>query len=188
MKTTRVRNDLFDASQGFDRGRPVWVFALWQLIKWMFFRTIFPWPSALKVWLLRVFGAEVGAGVCIKPQVNIHLPWKLELGDHAWIGEEAFILNFEPVKIGAHACISQRAFLCGGNHDFRDPAMCYRNAPIVIGAGAWIGAQVFVASGVTIGDEAVVTAGSVVTQNMPAGMICGGNPCVPIKARWPADR
>jgi acetyltransferase-like isoleucine patch superfamily enzyme len=39
-----------------------------------------------------------------------------------------FILNFEPVTIGAHACLSQRAFLCGGNHDYRDPTFRYRNA------------------------------------------------------------
>lgn len=184
MSPPRVRNDLFDARLGFERGRPVVVFALWQVVKWAFFKTTFPWPSGLKVWALRAFGARVGVGVCIKPRVNIHLPWKLEIGDHAWIGEEAFILNFEPVVIGAHACVSQRAFLCGGNHDYRDPAMKYRNGPIVIGAGAWVGAQGFVAPGVRIGDEAVVTACSVVLRDLPAGMICSGNPCVPVKARW----
>lgn len=185
MNTMRVRNDDFDAAVGFSRGRSVVVFALWQLIKWAFFKTGLPWPSAMKVWLLRLFGAKVGRGVCIKPQVNIHLPWKLEVGDYAWLGEEAFILNFEPIKVGAHACISQRAFLCGGNHDYRDPAMSYRNGPITIGDGVWVGAQVFVAPGVTIAQEAVITAGSVVLKDMPKAMVCSGNPCVPIRERWP---
>jgi putative colanic acid biosynthesis acetyltransferase WcaF len=134
--------------------------------------------------MLRWFGAKVGQGVYIKPRVNIHLPWKLAIGDHTWIGEEVFILNFEPVTIGEHCCISQRAFLCTGNHDYRDPAMSYRNAPITIGPGAWVGAQVFVAPGVTVGSEAVVTAGSVVVTDLPAAMVCSGNPCAPRKPRW----
>lgn len=184
MSASRVRNDLFDRRSGFDRGRSTLIFALWQLVKWAFFKTIFPWPYGLKVALLRLFGAQVGQGVCIKPQVNIHLPWKLVIGDHVWIGEDAFILNFEPVKIGSHACISQRAFLCGGNHDYRDTSMRYRNGPIVVCDGAWIGAQVFVAPGVTVGVDAVATAGSVVTKDLPAAMICAGNPCVPVKPRW----
>ena len=181
---SRVRNVLFDAGVGYVRGRSVPVFAAWQLVKCIFFKPVFPWPSAVKVGLLRLFGAQVGQGVCIKPQVNIHLPWKLSIGDHAWIGEEAFLLNFEPLSIGSNSCISQRAFLCGGNHDYRDPAMKYRNGPITIGDGAWVGAQVFVGPGVAIGVDAVVTAGSIVTKGLPEGQVCSGNPCVPVKARW----
>ncbi|SDS46538.1 WcaF family extracellular polysaccharide biosynthesis acetyltransferase [Opitutus sp. GAS368] len=180
----RVRNDQFDPTKGLDRGRPRWVEAIWYLAKCVFFLSAFPWPSGWRVALLRRFGARIGQGVYIKPRVNIHFPWKLMVGDYSWIGEEAFILNFEPVAIGAHACISQRAFLCTGNHDFRDPAMTYRNAPITVGDGAWIGAQCFVGPGVTVGDEAVATAGSIVTGDLPAGMICAGHPCAPVKPRW----
>jgi putative colanic acid biosynthesis acetyltransferase WcaF len=131
-----------------------------------------------------LFGARIGKGVVIKPQVKIHFPWKLTVGDFTWIGEEVFILNFEPITIGAHCCLSQRAFLCGGDHDYRQPNMPYRNGPIVVEDGAWIGAQVFVARDVTIGAEAVITAGSVVTQPQPPRMICGGYPCIPLKTRW----
>lgn len=62
--------------------------------------------------------------------------------------------------------------------------MPYRNQPITVEAGAWVGAQVFVVPGVTIGTEAVITAGSVVTKSQPARMVCGGNPSIPIKPRW----
>jgi len=183
--TTKVRNDLFDARQGLDRGRPKLVEALWYLVKCVLFLTPLPYPSAIKRTVLRWFGARVGAGVVLKPRVNIHFPWKLSIGDHSWIGEEVFILNFEPVTIGSHCCISQRVFLCTGNHDYRQPNMPYRNAPIFVEAGAWVGAQSYVAPGVTIGSEAVVGAGSVVTKNLPPGMMCTGNPCVPRKSRWP---
>jgi putative colanic acid biosynthesis acetyltransferase WcaF len=181
---SRVRNDQFDATRGLDRGRSSIVEAVWYLVKWVFFLSAFPWPSPLRCRLLRVFGATVGAGVYIKPRVNVHFPWKLTIGDHAWIGEEAFFLNFEPVAIGPHACISQRTFLCTGNHDYRDPTMPYRNRPIEIGAGAWIGAQCFVGPGVHVGVDAVATAGSVVVKNLPAGMVCSGNPCVAVNPRW----
>lgn len=181
---TRIRNDLFDGRPDLDRGRSRWIEALWYLIKCAFFLSALPWPGALKLALLRAFGAKVGAGVYIKPRVNIHFPWKLEIGEHTWIGEEVFLLNLEPISIGAHCCISQRAFLCTGNHDFTQPAMPYRNRPIRIEDGAWIGAQVFVGPGVSVGSEAVVAAGSVVTRTLPAGMRCAGNPCAVIAPRW----
>jgi putative colanic acid biosynthesis acetyltransferase WcaF len=181
---TRVRNDLFDAAKGFDRGRPKPVEAVWYLLKCAFFLSPLPFPSRFKCAILRAFGAKVGQGVVLKPRINIHFPWKLSIGDHAWIGEEVFILNLEPVSLGSHCCVSQRAFICTGNHDYRRPDMAYRSQPIVIQDGAWVGAQVFVSPGVTIGTDAVVAAGSVVTRSLPAEMVCAGNPCVPVKPRW----
>ena len=179
----RVRNDLFTA-EGLDRGRPFFIEALWYLFKVALFLNPLPIPSALKCQVLRCFGARVGTGVIIKPRVNIYFPWKLTIGNHAWIGEEVFILNLEPVSIGDHSCISQRAFLCTGNHDYRRPNMPFRNQPITIEPGAWVGAQVFVSPGVIIGSEAVIAAGSVVTRNQPRAMVCAGNPCASIKKRW----
>lgn len=183
MKQTRL--DQFEASAGLDRGRSKWIEGLWYLTKCCFFLSPLPWPSGFKCRLLRLFGAKVGKGVVIKPRVNIHFPWKLEVGDWVWLGEEVFLLNFESIRIGSQCCVSQRAFLCTGNHDFRDPAFSYRNAPIVVEEGAWVGAQVFVGPGVTLGEGCVVTAGSVVTKDQPAGMICSGNPCHSLKKRWP---
>lgn len=181
---TRVRNDRFDPRRGLDRGRPRWVEAAWYLVKCALFLTALPVPGSVKRGALRLFGATVGTGVVIKPRVNIHLPWRLSIGDHAWIGEEVFILNFEPVWVGAHACVSQRVFLCTGNHDYRDPSMPYRNAPIRLEDGVWVGAQCFVGPGVVAGVDAVITAGSVVTRSLPAGAVCAGNPCVPVGSRW----
>lgn len=181
---TRIRNDLFDSRKGLDRGRTKPVELIWYLCKCLFFLTPAPVPMAFKCGLLRLFGARVGKGVVIKPRVNIHFPWKLLVGNFAWIGEEVFILNFEPVIIGAHGCISQRTFLCTGNHDYRKPDMPYRNAPITVEDGAWVGAQCFVGPGVVIGSEAVITAGSIVTKDQPPRKVCGGNPCAVIKDRW----
>ena len=85
--------------------------------------------------LLRLFGAKIGRAVYLKPRVNIHFPWKLSIGDHTWIGEEVEIYNFEPVSVGSNCCLSQRTFFCAANHDYTDPAMSYRNAPIIVEDG-----------------------------------------------------
>lgn len=180
---TAVRLDHFDPAKGLDRGRSRLTEACWYFVKCFLFLSPLPWPRGWKVFLLRLFGAKIGHGVVIKPRVNIHFPWKLSIGDHSWIGEEVFILNFEPVTVGNHVCISQRSFLCAGNHDFQDPAFSYRNEPIHIEDGAWIGAQCFVAPGVTVRREAVATAGSVVIDDLPVGWICRGNPCEPVRER-----
>lgn len=179
-----VRLDLFDSSKGLDRGRRKHVEAAWYVVKMLFFLTAIPWPSRLKVALLRGFGAQIGAGVLIRPRVNIHMPWKLAVGDHCWIGEETWILNLEPVVVGSHCTISQRAFLCTGNHDYRSADMRYRNDAITVGDGAWIGAQVFVAPGVEIGAESVVQAGSVVAKSVGPAQVFTSEMGASTRPRW----
>ena len=182
-KPSAVRLRDFDSSRGFDRGAGSLKMMAWYLVKMLFFLTAFPFPNGWKATLLKWFGAKIGKGLIIKPRVNIHLPWKLVIGDDVWLGEEVFVLNFEKISIGANVCISQRAFLCGGNHDFRDPSMPYRNAPIILMDGCWVGASCFVGPGVTIGVDSVVTAGSVVTKSLDANGIFKGNPAVFVKNR-----
>lgn len=181
---SRVRNDLFDARKGFELGRSRLLFALWYLVKCIFFLSSLPWPSAFKSWLLRAFGAKVGRRVYWKPRVNIHIPWKFSVGDHTWIGEEVCIVNFAPVTVGAHCCLSQRSFLCSGNHDYRAQDMRYRHAPITLADGVWIGAAAFVGPGVEIGTDAVVTASSLVTRSLEGGWIYAGQPCQKVRRRW----
>ena len=175
---------LFNSKIGLERGRSISIEIIWYIVKRIFFLSSIPWPNSIKVFLLRVFGARVGRGSVIKPRINIHFPWKLELGDYVWLGEEVFILNFEPIRVGSHVCISQRSFLGGGNHDYRDLSFKYRNGPINIKDGAWIGAQTFIGPNVTISRYSVVTAGSIVTRDLPEGMVCSGNPCAPERKRW----
>lgn len=183
VQHSKVRLDKFSPI-GLNRGASKFKEIVWYFCKILFFLTAVPFPNAFKKFILKLFGAKIGTGVIIKPRVNIHFPWKLEVGNYVWIGEEAFILNFEKVVIGDHACLSQRAFLCGGNHDFRDPAMPYRNGPITLQSGVWVGAGCFVAPNVNIGIDSVITAGSVVTQDVLANSIYRGNPAMFVKSRW----
>ncbi len=182
--TSKVRLGDFDASIGLNRGATKSKEISWYFVKMLFFLTSFPFPNSLKKGLLKLFGAKIGRGVVIKPRVNIHMPWKLSIGNDVWIGEEAFLLNFEQLTIGDNVCVSQRAFLCGGNHDYRVPSMPYRNGPITLMDGCWIGAGSFVAPNVAVGTDTIITAHSVVTKSLESNGVFSGNPLIYIKPRW----
>src|SRR5476649_2377519 len=103
----------------FDRDAGVLKESLWLVVSLILFR-LCPFSfSALKRAVLRAFGASIGRNVTIKPQVNITFPWKLTVGNHVWLGEECRLLNLERVIIGSNVCISQRAVLCTGSHDYK---------------------------------------------------------------------
>lgn len=167
----------------FERGASAAVELAWLFARKYFFENSVLPINGVRRGILRRFGARVGAGVIIKPRVRIHFPWRLELGEHVWLGEETYILNLAPVTIGPNVCVSQRSFLCTGSHDWSDPAFPLVTRPITLEEGAWIAAGVFVGPGVTVGKNAVATAGSVVLSDLPPNMICSGNPCVPVKER-----
>jgi putative colanic acid biosynthesis acetyltransferase WcaF len=160
----------------FERGVPAWKEGAWWLVRSCLFAPWFPTPSSWKVAALRAFGAKVGQGVVIRSRVNITFPWRLEVGDHVWIGDEVLILSLAQVRIGSNVCISQRAFLCTGSHDFAKPTFDLMIRPITVGDGCWIGAQAFVGPGVVFGDSSRCFAGAVVTKEVAAGAAVGGVP------------
>jgi putative colanic acid biosynthesis acetyltransferase WcaF len=175
--------DLSRYSPGnFSRGAGVLREGLWILTSLFLFRLCPLKLSALKCAVLRMFGAKVGQGVVIKPNVRITFPWKLTIGDHVWLGEECWLLNLAPISIGSHVCISQRVFLCSGNHNYKSPVFELIVKEISVENGAWIGAGAFVGPGVVVGSHAVLTAGSVAGKDLETYGIYQGNPAVII--RW----
>ena len=161
------RLDLFTGA-GYDKGRPLPVQVLWLLASGSVVRR---WwcPMVLRLNILRAFGARLGHGVVIRHDVKIHLPWKLSVGDHSWIGEGVWMLNLEPVTIGSQTCISQGVLLCTGSHSRFSPSFEFDNAPIEIGDGAWVAARATILRGVTIGANAVVGATALVTRDVDPG-------------------
>jgi putative colanic acid biosynthesis acetyltransferase WcaF len=156
---------------------------LWLIVSLVLFR-LCPFSfSALKRLMLRAFGARIGRGVVIKPCVTITFPWKLTIGDHVWLGEECWLLNLERITIGNNVCISQRAFLCTGNHNYKSPTFDLITRPITVEDGAWIGAGAWVGPGVTVGNHAVLAAGSIATKDLEPFGIYQGNPAVLVKQR-----
>ena len=170
-----MRLDLYDNSD-FDRGASRSKEALWVLCKGLFFLSPFPWPSSLRNLLLRLFGARIGRGVVIRSGVNITFPWRLTVGDHVWIGEEAFILSLAQVTLGSQVCISQRAFLCTGSHDWRLETFDLKTSAITVEDHVWIAAQAFIGPGTHVGSHSVVGAGAVLMDKIPSNSLARGNP------------
>jgi putative colanic acid biosynthesis acetyltransferase WcaF len=143
-------------------------------------------PRPLFAWrrfMLRLFGASVGKAVNIYPNAKIYIPWNLEIGDHASIGEEALIYNLGKVKIGARSTVSHRAHICAGTHDYRDAGLPLLRQPIDIGSDVWVCAQSFIGPNIKIGDGAVIGAGAVVMKSVEPWSVLAGNPAEFVKKR-----
>lgn len=145
-----------------------------------------PTPQVLYPWrrfAWRLFGAKVGRGVLIRPGVRVTFPWKLVIGDHCWIGDNATLYNIDEITIGSHSVISQEAYLCTGTHDHRDISFSLRARPVKVGSECWIAARAFLGPGVSIGHGAVVGACSVVLSDVAAATIVAGVPARAIGMR-----
>jgi putative colanic acid biosynthesis acetyltransferase WcaF len=160
---------------------------LWKLL-WMLAARWTPAPlHAWRALLLRLFGATVGRGAHVYPGVKIWAPWNLEIGEEAGIANGVTLYSQGKITIGKRAVISQGTHLCAGTHDFETPGFPLTTKPIIVGANAWVAAEVFVHPGVTIGDGCVVGARSVVTKDLPEWTVCSGFPAKPLRARKRID-
>jgi putative colanic acid biosynthesis acetyltransferase WcaF len=178
----RFKLDLVQSKTRWD-GRTLFMRVFWAaLVKPLFLCLPRPFSKA-RIELLRMMGAQIGRGCLVEPGVKILMPWNIELGDHVAIGRSVEFLNFAPVRIDSMTVVSQYCYLCTGTHDYTHPHFPLEFSPIVIGAECWIAAGAFVGPGVNIGRGAVIGARAVVTRNMPAWMVCAGNPCKPLKRR-----
>lgn len=172
----------FRLSKG-SRGRPAWFVQFWWIFDAMFVRWT---PQVLYSWrrfALALFGAKIGHKVLIRPGVRVTFPWKLTIGDHCWIGDNATLYNVESIVIGSHSVVSQEAYLCTGTHDHRVISFPLVASPIILESESWVAARAFIGPGVTVGHGAVVGAGSVVLSSVPEAAIVAGIPAKPIGSR-----
>lgn len=167
----------------FERGRPGGVILLWWLVQAVVFPLSPHFANGVRVWLLRCFGAKIGRGVVIRPTARVTYPWKLAIGDRSWIGDDVVLYSLAPITLGQHCVVSQKSYLCTGSHDVESPAFDLVTAPIVVGNGAWVATDCFVAPGVTVGANTVVGARSSVFRDLPPGYVCVGSPCKPVRLR-----
>jgi putative colanic acid biosynthesis acetyltransferase WcaF len=178
MKPTKLEfQDLekFEVPPGF-RGRSRVTVLFWQITQATLFGLS---PQPLYGWrrmLLRLFGAKVGRKVLVRPTARITFPWKVEIAECSWIGDDVGLYSLDKITIGRHAVISQRSYLCTASHDEENIAFPYKTAPIEVGDEAWIASDVFVGPGVTVGRGAVIGARSTVFDAVPASMIAFGSP------------
>ncbi|MGI2110929.1 putative colanic acid biosynthesis acetyltransferase [Shewanella frigidimarina] len=165
------------------RGRSPLIVQSWWIVQALLFGLSPQFAYKWRNFLLRCFGANIGTNVIIRPTVKITYPWKLTIGDNAWVGDNVGLYTLGNITIGKNAVVSQKSYLCTGSHDYKSEAFDIFSKPIVIEDEAWVACDVFIAPGVTIGKGAVIGSRSSVYKDMPTGMICIGNPAKPIKPR-----
>src|SRR5919199_3372446 len=174
--TANGRTDLSRFNNSWYNPGPKWKVLLWFLANSVFLNSYLPIPVAIKIAVLKLFGAQVGTGVMIKPSVNIKYPWLLRIGNYVWIGEQVWIDNLSQVVLGNNVCLSQGAMLLTGNHNYSVPTFDLNTRPITIEDGVWIGAKSIVCPGVRCESHAVLAVNSVATHSLSAYGIYQGNP------------
>jgi acetyltransferase-like isoleucine patch superfamily enzyme len=181
---------------------------LW-LQKWRWYeRNTLPWNRAAIHWefarreafvrwpvhgnvleALREGRLEIGPHALLEPGVWITAPGeaRVRIGEGTFLNLGVMVASIALVEIGAHCMLANGCFVTDGNHRFddRDMPVTWQGftskGPTRIGDNTWLGANVVVTSGVTIGERCVVGANSVVTGDIPAGSIAAGAPARVLK-------
>ncbi len=130
--------------------------------------------------IMRELFKSVGKNVWIEPDFRCEFGKNITIGDNVYINFGCVILDCGQVTIGSDTLIGPNVGLFSGNHttDAEERAAGgLIPKPITIGRRVWLCGNVSVVPGVTIGDDTVIGAGSVVTHDIPSGVVAAGNPC-----------
>ncbi len=141
--------------------------------------------------LLRELFPQLGESVELLSPLYVDYGERVRIGDGCFINHGAYLMDGGGITIGSHVFIGPNLGAYTAVHPLvakeRNQGL-ERALPIVIGDNVWIGGDVTILPGVTIGAEAVIGAGSVVTKDVPAGVVAAGNPCRVLRPITEADR
>ncbi len=141
--------------------------------------------------IMRRLFKSVGKNVWIEPDFRCEFGKNISIGNDVYINFGCVILDCGQVRIGDNTLIGPNVGLFSGNHttDAEERAAGgLIPKPITIGARVWLCGNVTVVPGVTIGDDTIIGAGSVVTKDIPSGVIAAGNPCKVLRKITPEDK
>lgn len=131
----------------------------------------------------RLFAALVpgaGSDIDFRPPLSIDYGARLKIGDRTFINADFMVIGGGAVTIGEDCLIGPRCGIYTPNHAEdveRRLAGWELPSPVTIGNNVWLGGSVTITPGVSIGDNSIIGAGSVVTRNIPANVVAVGNPC-----------
>lgn len=149
-----------------------------------------PADETRKQAILRRLFARVGKGVELLPPFQCDCGYLISLGDGSFVNYNAYFMDGAPITIGKKVYIGPNCGLYTAQHPLRWQERntgLERALPIAIEDNCWLGGDVKVMPGVTIGAGSVIAAGSIVTRDVPAGVLAMGSPCRPIREITEAD-
>lgn len=130
--------------------------------------------------LLAELFARFGTGTVLKPTLRCDYGFNIAIGDRTFINFDCVFLDCNRITIGDEVQLAPGVHIYTATHPIdakqRRSGVEYA-LPVSIGDGAWLGGGAIVCPGVTIGENTVVGAGSVVTRDLPANVVAAGNPC-----------
>ena len=142
--------------------------------------------------LLKEMFAEIGQGCYIEPPLHANWAGKhVHLGDNVYANFNLTLVDDTHIYIGDRTKLGPNVVISTAGHpilpELRMQGLQY-NMPVHIGKNCWLGAGVLVMPGVTIGDNTVIGAGSVVTRDIPANVVAMGTPCRVVRTIGAHDR
>ena len=152
------------------------------LVAWLNFSyTLIPNP--LRKFYLRLFGIKIGKGSCIHRNCRFFHVGNLVIGKNTTVNFGCFLDNRRGIVIGDNVGIAHNTKIYTLGHDFNDPKFSTKGAPVRIEDNSFIFSNALIMPGVTIGEGAVVLSGAVVTKDVKAWTVVGGNPARKLRDR-----
>ncbi len=150
-----------------------------------------PTEAAKRKEMLQEMFAEIGTGCYIEPPLHANWGGKhVHFGSHIYVNFSLTLVDDTHIFVGDYTMIGPNVTIATAGHPIsprlRERVYQY-NVPVHIGRNCWIGAGAVILPGVTIGDHSVIGAGSVVTKDIPAGVVAVGNPCRVLREIGPHD-
>lgn len=149
-----------------------------------------PEDIEFRVGIVRQLLGKAGKNVWIEPPFFCDYGYNIEVGDDCFFNFNCVVLDVTPVKLGNRVLIAPNVQFYAATHPTESKArgeLWEFGKPITIGSDVWIGGSSVICPGVTIGDRSIIAAGAVVTKDVPAGVIVGGNPAKIIKEVPPSN-
>ena len=151
------------------------------------FNNSIPYSPESQAAVQELFGDNLGEGATVQPPLKGVCFDKVKIGKGVMIMPDCLMMARGGITIDEGAMIAANVQLISNNHDLYDRQILICK-PVHICKNAWIGAGATILPGVTVGENAVVAAAAVVTKDVPANAIVGGNPAKLIRMIEPKEQ
>lgn len=157
---------------------------------WLFHQTNEDEPERRAALLRELFG-RAGKNLWIEPTFHCDYGYNIFIGENFYANYDCIILDVCSVAIGDNVFFGPRVCVFTAAHPIdatvRASGLEY-GKPVAIGSDVWVGGNTVINPGVTIGGNVVIGSGSVVTKDIPGGVVAAGNPCKVLRPITEEDR